>query len=274
MFIENLGSVKRSANFFCNEMWASVSIKRLKRTGDSMSVLTTALSFAAGLLTTLSPCVLPVLPFVTASSMSKSRWGPIFLALGLLFSFVSTTLLITLSGSLFGFEPESVQVFAGIMLTVSGLLFLCQRLQDRFSASLSGWVGRLSSIQIDQQKSSSVSEFLSGVLLGIVWTPCSGPSLGLALGLAAKAGGALAAVALLSCFGLGAVVPLILFAYGTKRWIGRLRSNAHRIDIAKKIMGLCMITFGLLIITHYDKVLEASLTALLPDQYVQWLNRF
>jgi cytochrome c-type biogenesis protein len=81
-------------------------------------------AFLAGLLTTLSPCVLPVLPFVTASSMSRNKLGPAFLGLGLLISFVGVSLVVSTTGQVFGLDPSVIRKTSGLLLMVSGFLFL------------------------------------------------------------------------------------------------------------------------------------------------------
>ena len=131
----------------------------------------------AGFLTTLSPCVLPVLPFVTASSIKKDKLAPIWLAAGLLFSFVGVSLLVSSSGHVLGIDPTLLRKVAGALLALSGLLFLSQTLSDKLTARLS-LLSRISTSANGKEGSSSIfSEFVNGVLLGIVWTPCSGPSL-------------------------------------------------------------------------------------------------
>ena len=137
-------------------------------------------SVLAGSLTVLSPCVLPVLPFVTASSLRSHKWGPLALAAGLLISFVGASILISSTGFVLGLSAETMKVIAGILMTLSGLLFLSQKLADGLASKLSF----LSNIHTskNQYYSELVTEFFNGLILGVVWTPCSGPSLGVALG--------------------------------------------------------------------------------------------
>ncbi len=144
------------------------------------------LALLAGFLTTLSPCVLPVLPFVTASSLNKNRLGPIWLACGLLVSFVGVSLLISSTGYIFGVDQQILRKIAGLVLALIGLLFLSQRLSDAFAGKLSFLSNRAIKASSNGDNLSGAAEFLNGILLGVVWTPCSGPSLGAALGLAAQ----------------------------------------------------------------------------------------
>lgn len=231
-------------------------------------------AFAAGLLTTLSPCVLPVLPFVTASSLNKSKLGPLALALGLLISFISVTLLLSSSGHVFGLEPDSIKRISSVFLLFSGFLFLSTRLSDWFTARLSFLSNLKISSSTEKQLGPLLGELMSGILLGVVWAPCSGPSLGAALGLASQEGQVANAAIILGAFGLGSVLPLLAFAYGARRWMNSAKRNSATLNLVKKIFGLLIIAFGLMLVTGYDKAFEAYLTGLLPEQWLSFITQF
>lgn len=120
-----------------------------------------------------------------------------------------------------------------------------------------------------------LAEFMGGMLLGLVWTPCSGPSLGAALGLAAQSGNATRAASVLFVFGIAAVLPLLFFAYGAKRLVNQVRGRSGRwIDLMKKGFGIAIIVFGLLILSGKDRKLEGVLTNALPGSWIGLLTRF
>ena len=230
-------------------------------------------AFLAGILTTLSPCVLPVLPFVTTSSFNKNRLGPVFLGFGLLCSFVGVTLLVSSTGQLLGIDSEIVRKLAGLLLALSGFIFLSQTLSDKISSKLSFLLNIGS--QNNHGASGSVwNEFLGGLLLGIVWTPCSGPSLGAALGLAAQGDSFLSASVILFSFGIGAVIPLMFVAYGARGLIGKLKAQSGSITIMKKSFGVLVIVFGVMTIFGWDKKFEAGLTNLLPESWINFITKF
>jgi cytochrome c-type biogenesis protein len=231
-------------------------------------------AFLAGALTTLSPCVLPVLPFVTASSLSRNRLGPVFLTLGLLASFVGVSLLVSTSGLVLGIEPGIVRQISGAVLFLSGVLFFSQPAADWLATKLSGLTGRAASMAPLKAGGVLVSEFVSGLLLGIVWTPCSGPSLGAALGLAGQAASATQAALVLGTFGVGAMIPMLAFAYGARRLILTAKNNSRRINVVKKVFGSLIMISGFLIVFELDRRLEALLTGLLPDAWLDLVTRF
>jgi cytochrome c-type biogenesis protein len=231
-------------------------------------------ALAAGLLTTLSPCVLPILPFVTASSLNKSRLGPAFLAGGLLISFVGVSLLISSSGYVLGINPATLRKVSGLLLAASGVLFLSQKLADGFAARLSALSNRANQVSVDGTSWPLAAEFLNGALLGVVWTPCSGPSLGAALGLAAQQGTLMKAGSVLFVFGIGAVLPLTLFAYGARGLVEKIGRQSKSVYIIKKIFGVLVVTFGISLIFDWDRILEAALTGLLPETWLGVITKF
>lgn len=233
-----------------------------------------ALPFLAGILTTLSPCVLPVLPFVTASSMGKSKFGPVALAVGLLVTFVGSSVVLALSGRLLGLDPAILKSVAGVGLVFSGLLFMIPSWAEQLTNFFSRFVGRASVASSRNYGSPLITEFLSGLFLGVVWAPCSGPSLGAAISLAAKSETAIRSVLLLSVFGIGAIIPLIGIAYGTRGVLTTIKSHAAALSVIKKVFGVLMVLFGLLIIAGMDKSVEAALLNAMPETWMEFITKF
>ena len=227
-----------------------------------------ALSFLAGTLTTANPCVLPVLPLVLGAAVSKNKLGPVILALGLALSFAVVGATISSVGSVAGISGKSLRIGGAVLLILAGIIALSPRLAEKLStflqpAATSGdrLINRLDS-------GSTIGLFLTGALLGLVWSPCSGPTLGAAIGLAASEG-ASSAFPLFFVFGLGAALPLILLGYlvrgysqkreqGMVEWAARL----------KKISGVIFVVLGVMILSGADKYLEGKLLDIAP----QWLT--
>lgn len=224
----------------------------------------------AGLLTTVSPCVLPVIPFVMASSLSKSKFGPLLLCLGLSITFVTATLLISRSGFLFGLDPNTTRKAAAIILILGGFLFVIPRFQEFFTTLLSRFM------PVTQQTSSTKlrAEFTGGLILGLIWTPCSGPSLGVALGFAANAQTFWNALGLLTIFAVSSSLPLLFFAYGARGLLSSIRQNIGIIGILKKLFGLFIILWGFLIFFDFHYQIEAAITEMIPESLLKFLLKF
>jgi cytochrome c-type biogenesis protein len=117
-------------------------------------------------------------------------------------------------------------------------------------------------------------QFLLGILLGAIWSPCSGPTLGAAVGLAAQGETVGKAAAIMLTFGLGASTPILALAYGSRQAIFARREWLARMSrIGKPLMGAAFVGVGAFVLTGLDKIVEASLTRAMPDWLVTVTTR-
>jgi cytochrome c biogenesis protein CcdA len=223
-------------------------------------------SYAAGMLTTLNPCVLPVLPIVMATAFQGGRFGPLALATGLSFGFTSIALVVAATGAFFGLAPSVLRTAAAIMLILAGCLFLFRRLKDGLSTLMQPLADRANALSTGADTGSLFGQFGIGLLLSVVWSPCSGPALGAAIGLATQADGLKDAALRMAFFGLGAGTVLTGIAYGSRAAISANKARLMRFaTAAKPVAGAVFIGLGLLALTGYDKVLERAMTEAMPD---------
>ncbi|MBI5891685.1 MAG: hypothetical protein HZB47_13640 [Nitrosomonadales bacterium] len=143
------------------------------------------LSFLAGVLSTLSPCVLPLIPILMGSAASTHRFGTFALVGGLMLSFTLIGVGLGSLGGSIGLEQGTLRIVGGVLLILFGAVLFSSRLQDRFSAAVSRMgvgQGLLARFNLNGLH----GQFLLGLLLGIVWSPCVGPTLGVAITLASQ----------------------------------------------------------------------------------------
>ena len=235
-----------------------------------MSLGTLGLAFLAGALSVLSPCVLPLLPIMLGSAASEHRLAPAALAAGLSLSFVVIGLFVATVGFAADLDTGVFRLVSAILLIGVGTLLLVPRLGAQAAAGggpVSNWVeGQFGGFAAQGLG----GQFLLGLLLGAVWSPCVGPTLGAASILAAK-GENLGQVALtMIAFGIGAAVPLIaiglLSREALSRWRGRLMEAGKG---GKVLLGGVLVAIGLLVATGLDKRLETFLVDVSPA----WLTR-
>ncbi|MBT9503013.1 MAG: cytochrome c biogenesis protein CcdA [Burkholderiaceae bacterium] len=233
------------------------------------------LSVAAGSLTTLSPCVFPLLPLVLGGALQRNRAAPLAMGLGMTLSFALMGVLVGLAGDALGLDRELLRVAAAWMLLLFGLVMLVPALNARFT----GWISPLASSanrageRLDG--GSLRGALLLGGLLGLIWSPCSGPLLGSALTLVATEGGAARGALILGLFGFGAALPLVGAAYASRNGFGRVRGwvLAHG-ETSKKVFGLLLLLVGVALLTGADKWLETQVNDRLPDAWLQLITRF
>ena len=229
-------------------------------------------AFAAGSLSILSPCVLPLVPVVLGTAASKGRYGPILLAAGLVLSFVVIGMFVSLVGFSIGLDGKFFRLISAVMLIAIGLLLAVPFLQRQFAVA-SGPVGNW----VDQRFGGGEAggQFGIGLLLGTVWSPCVGPTLGAASLLAAQ-GHNLAQVAItMISFGLGVAVPLVIIGMMSRellmRWRGRMLSSG---GVVKSVLGVLFVFTGVMIILGQDKFLEAALVEASPEWLTTLTTRF
>ena len=143
-----------------------------------MSALNPLLGYAAGALTILSPCVLPLVPIVLGGAAQKHRYGPLALAVGLVFSFTLTGFAIATIGAAIGLSSDVVRIAGAVLLLVLGVVLLLPALQhafERLAGPLANWA---SARQQRLERLGLLGQAAIGALLGLVWSPCVGPTLG------------------------------------------------------------------------------------------------
>lgn len=228
------------------------------------------LSLLAGSLTTLSPCVFPLLPLVVGGAVQANRLAPVAMGVGMALSFALIGLLIGALGPVLDIDSDSVRLFGAWLLIGFGLVMLIPAFNARFTAWMlpiaSG--ANAASARLDSQFLSGA--FLLGGVLGLVWSPCSGPLLASALTLVASEGGALKGGLILGLFGIGAAIPLVIVAYASRRGFSVAKGWVlQRIDAVKKGFGVLILLTGIAILSGADKWLEARLLNILPDAWVR-----
>lgn len=228
-----------------------------------------ALAFLAGVLSVLSPCVLPLLPIVLGSAASSHRLGPLALAAGLALSFVAIGLFVATAGFAIGLDGDFFRRIAAVLMIGLATLLVVPSLQARAAAAASPLSDFFEHRLGSTLGSGAYGQFGIGVLLGAVWSPCVGPTLGAASLLAAQ-GTNLGQVALtMGLFGLGAALPLLALGALSRETLMRARSNLRTAGAGgKAALGGVLALVAVLILTGADKVLEAFLVAHLPPWLV------
>jgi cytochrome c biogenesis protein CcdA len=233
-----------------------------------MTVTTAGLGLAAGMLTTLSPCVLPALPLVVGSAAASHRLGPIALAAGLVSAFTIVGVTVASVGPAIGLTDEVVRTGAALLLIASGALLLIPRFQERLSLVASPLASAAAKAST-RTGSGLAGKFMLGSLLGAIWSPCVGPTLGSALGLAASGGSVGEAAATMGAFGVGSAIPLMAIAHSARR-VGVARAAILRwASRARGLFGLSLIAIGSFVITGADRWFEARVLDTLP---AWWIN--
>ena len=231
---------------------------------------TYGIGFAAGSLSILSPCVLPLLPILIATAASAHRRGPLALAAGLTLSFAVLGVLLAGAVASQGFDQALFRNIAAVMLLGFGVLLLSAGLQERFAVAAAGISGAGQGILARVPLDGLFGQFLLGLLLGLVWIPCVGPTLGATLTLASQGQQLSQVMLVMALFGLGAGLPLVILGSLSReamiRLRGKLLAAGHQ---GKRLLGAVMLLVGALILSGLDKRFEAWVL----DTFPTWLTQ-
>jgi cytochrome c-type biogenesis protein len=225
-----------------------------------MANLSFGLAFLGGVVTVFSPCILPVLPILVGRSLSTHRFGPIALVGGLIAGFA-------VAGSLLGIAGEWLTGLITVLRSLSiflliglGLLILLPNWGYRLFSYLpiQRWVK-------PPEGSGLVTEFCLGTQLGLLWTPCAGPVLSSILLLSINQRIDQAFLSLL-IYGVGAGIPMLLFAYGGRRMTQRLLKLRQASEGLSRIGGGLIILTAIAILFGWDVQIQLLLAPLFPRQ--------
>jgi cytochrome c-type biogenesis protein len=234
-----------------------------------MGLVALALAFVAGLLTALSPCVLPLLPLVMGSA-ARNRYGPTALAAGFVTTFTVIGVLLASLGTALGLSDTIVRSTSAALLVAAGVLMISHRLQD----SAGRWLSPLAfaSARLSAHADQGVGgQFFIGALLGGVWSPCVGPTLGAALGLATRGETLAHAAAIMAAFGLGAATLLLAAGYASRPVIGQRLRLLQAGARGRLVFGIVLLLVGASVASGADKVVESALLARLPQWWIDLL---
>lgn len=222
--------------------------------------------FLAGMISALSPCVLPLIPIVTISSIETSFKSFFLLILGFVFSFSIAGVIVGILSNKVFFDPNSVRMWGAWLMIIMGIFML----NSKFSILLQNFFSKIQNNKIKAPQFLMKSDFIKGLSLGLIWAPCIGPSLGAALASLTSEGAQIRGVFHVTLFGVGAGTSLALLGFLSHKLgfqcFHRQKSRLRKLYI---LGALAIIAIGLMVLLGWDKRLEAFFTSQLPEW---WLN--
>lgn len=233
------------------------------------------LGFLAGLLSTLSPCVLPIIPILLGTALNAHPRAPLALAGGLAMSYALIGTTLAWAGSALGIDTSIFRSVGAAILGLLGVMLMSITLQQRFASATAG-IGNVGNNLIARMSPDGLGgQFAIGLVLGVVWSPCVGPTLGVAVVLASQGSHLLHVALLMGIFGLGAALPLVVLAYLSRSALMKTRGKLMQAGkTGKMVLGFAMMALSMAMLSGADKQMEAWLVDHQPAWLTQLTTRF
>ncbi len=236
-------------------------------------MLTLPLAFLAGVLTILSPCVLPLAPIVVAGGRARDPRGPIALAAGLALTFGIVGGALAAIGVEFG-AADWVRWLSALIMLCVGLAMIVPALNAGLERAMSPLSGFSDTLRDRLPETGLIGQAALGVVLAFAWAPCAGPTLGAAFALAASGGSLAMSMLTMTVFALGAAGALLAAGYGLGKLAAKARGQAGRTAaIGREAFGVALAVIGAIILVGFDHRIEAAFIGAMPDWLVSFATR-
>jgi cytochrome c biogenesis protein CcdA len=220
------------------------------------------LAFLAGVITVLSPCVLPLLPVILASAVQAGKLRPWGVLAGFVLSFSAVTLLLATVVSSVGLNPAWVRTLSGIILLIAGLVLAIPRFSHAFEMRTSGIANLSTRIPAGNGFWGGLA---LGISLGLAWTPCVGPIMASVITLALNQEITGGAVAITLAYSLGTALPMGAVIFGGRALVQRVSWIQQHTNLIRAIFGALLILAGVLILTGFDRTIQVWLLRTFPN---------
>lgn len=199
------------------------------------------------------------------------------MVVGLSISFVIVGFTMSRFGSILGLDSDQIRKASALLLTLTSIFFLSNSIQKYVSEKLTSFssIGTTTTTRLNLDESSGWDSLLLGGLLGIIWSPCAGPTLGVAVSLASQKGAQAEALKIMIIYALGAAIPMLLISYGLRSFFQKYQSKIIKFsESSKKFFGIILLLTGIFIFFGLDKTTETFLLNYLPDTWVDLITKF
>jgi cytochrome c-type biogenesis protein len=235
---------------------------------DAPASLGLLVAFAAGVLSFLSPCVLPLVPsyvgFLTGMTLDETtarRRLALAHALLFVFGFSLVFVLLGASATALGGALKHYQLWlqraGGVLIILFGLVCL--------GMIRVGWMEQERRVQLQDKPVGFLGSALVGMAFGFGWTPCIGPVLGAILGLAATSSDVSRGMLLLGVYSAGLAVPFLIAAYALDAFLDWFQRFRRYLPWVMRASGAMLVVVGLLLVTGEFTRLAGWLQALTPE---------
>ncbi len=220
-------------------------------------------SFLAGIVTILSPCILPILPIVLSSSLTGGKKRPFGVIVGFVASFTFFTLALTSLVRAYDVDPDFLRSFAVAVIFIFGLTILVPKLSQAWEKVTSKIANKAP--RAGAENTGFSGGVLVGLSLGLIWTPCAGPILASVITLAATAEVTFEAILITLAYSLGTALPMMAIIYGGRQLLQKVPFLLKNTEKIQKFFGVLLILLAIGIHFNIDRKFQAYILEKFPQ---------
>ena len=222
-------------------------------------------AFLGGIITVLSPCVLPVLPIIFSGSVADGRSRPYGIIAGFIFSFSLLTLSMTLIVRVFDIDPGILRLAAAVIIVIFAFVLIVPWFKEKFMVFVNALLNKR---KMKSPSNSSSNGFFAGMLtgfsLGAVWTPCVGPIMASVITLAISQSIDAGAVFITLSYAAGTSIPLFAIMKGGRGLIQRFPALNRNLSKIQRSFGVLMLVTGIALFTGLDRDFQSWILEAFP----------
>src|SRR5260221_8908590 len=221
-------------------------------------ILLLGFAFLAGIVTILSPCILPILPIVLSGTVGGGKRKPLGIILGFILSFTFFTLFLTKIVQLTGIPADFLRIFAAIVLLLFGISLFTPKFQvlmERVFTKLSALAPKANPY------TGFMGGFAIGLSIGLIWAPCVGPIMASVISLAATSTVTTTTFLITLSYAVGSGIPMFFIMIGGRGLLSKVPSLMENTGKIQKGFGILMILFAFAIFFNLDRNFEAFIAS-------------
>lgn len=222
-------------------------------------------AFLAGVVTVLSPCILPVLPVVLSGGISGGKARPWGVITGFIASFTVFTLTLSALVQALGLNPDLLRWISAGLIALFGVVLVVPALKDAFLAWTTRLVTRSSTVKPSKPSGGYWAGLVLGLGLGVVWTPCVGPIMASVITLALSSSVDASSVLITLAYTVGTAIPLFLVMNGGRALLQRVPWLTRNSSGIQRAFGVLMLFTALALFTGADRAFSSWLLQVFPS---------
>ncbi|MCY1151668.1 MAG: redoxin domain-containing protein [Sphaerochaetaceae bacterium] len=217
-------------------------------------------AFLSGIVTILSPCILPVLPIILSGTIGGKR-KPVGIVTGFIFSFSLFTLALSFLVQTLSISVDTLRIVAIVIIISFGITLLIPKLQ----LALENILSKVTRTKSSSKRDGFFGGVITGLSLGLVWTPCVGPIMASVISLAVSQqvdGGSLIIVA---AYSLGTAIPMFAIMAGGRKLLNHFPKIIGKTKEIQRFFGIIMVAAGLMIGFGIDRNFQTFILKVFPN---------